>query len=140
MTESSDARFTRGVDRLREIDAGGAQSVMDGLDDIAPDLGRYVVEFAFGDIHSRPGLGQRERQLVTLAVLVTLGGTEPQLEIHINGALNVGLSAREIVEAVIQCVPYAGFPRVMNAIAVLRRVFAERGVTVEPHESDGDAS
>lgn len=46
-----------------------------------------------------------------------------------NASLNVGLSAREIVEAIMQCVPYTGFPRALNAIFVAKRVFGERGVS-----------
>jgi 4-carboxymuconolactone decarboxylase len=111
-----------------EVDAAGGERVIESLQDIAPDLGRYVVEFAFGDIYQRPVLDLRQRQLVTIAALTTLGGAEPQLEVHVNAALNVGLTAREIVEAILHCIPYTGFPRVLNAIFVAKRVFAERDV------------
>jgi 4-carboxymuconolactone decarboxylase len=50
-----------------------------------------------------------------------------QLEVHINAGLNVGLSAPEVVEAILHCIPYTGFPRVLNAIFVAKRVFGERG-------------
>jgi 4-carboxymuconolactone decarboxylase len=102
--------------------------VIESLKDIAPDLGRYVVEFGFGEIYQRPALDLRQRQLITITALATLGGAEPQLEVHVNAGLNVGLSAREIVEAMIHCVPYTGFPRVLNAVFVAKRVFAERAV------------
>jgi 4-carboxymuconolactone decarboxylase len=129
-TETSE-RYTRGWERLKEIDGEIGEKVIASLEDVAPDLGRYVVEFGFGDIYSRPGLGLRERQLVTLATLTTQGGADPQLEVHVNASLNVGLSPDEIVEAIVHCVNYVGFPRVLNAVAVAKRVFAERGVAVE---------
>jgi len=129
MSIEADQRFQRGWSRLAEIDGEAGQRVIDSLAGIAPDLGRYVVEFAFGDIYSRPGLDLRQRQLVTIAALTTLGGCEPQLEVHVNAALNVGLSAHEIVEAIVHCAPYIGFPRTLNAIFVARDVFAKRGVT-----------
>ena len=129
MSTEADQRFQRGWSRLAEIDGEAGQRVIDSLAGIAPDLGRYVVEFAFGDIYSRPGLDLRQRQLVTIAALTTLGGCEPQLEVHVNAALNVGLSAHEIVEAIVHCAPYTGFPRTLNAIFVARDVFAKRGVT-----------
>jgi 4-carboxymuconolactone decarboxylase len=88
-----------------------------------------VIEFAFGEIYQRPILDLRQRQLVTISALTTLGGAEPQLEVHVNAGLNVGLTAAEVVEAIIHCVPYIGFPRVLNAIFVARRVFEERGVS-----------
>ena len=127
-------RFERGWERLKEIDAEAGERVIESLRDVAPDLGRYVVEFAFGEIYQRPILDLPQRQLVTVAALTTLGGAEPQLEVHINGGLNVGLSAREIIEAMLHCVPYTGFPRVLNAVFVARRVFAERNVS--PLEDD----
>jgi 4-carboxymuconolactone decarboxylase len=121
-------RFERGWRRLMEVDAEGGERVVQSLQDVAPDLGRYVVEFAFGDIYQRPGLDLRQRQLVTISALTTLGGAEPQLEVHVNAALNVGLTAREVVEAILHCLPYTGFPRVLNAVFVAKRVFAERDV------------
>jgi 4-carboxymuconolactone decarboxylase len=119
-------RFERGWQRLIEVDAEGGERVVESLKDVAPDLGRYVVEFAYGEIYQRPGLDLRQRQLVTISALTTLGGAEAQLEVHINAGLNVGLTAREIVEAILHCIPYTGFPRVLNAIFVAKRVFEER--------------
>jgi 4-carboxymuconolactone decarboxylase len=126
-TEQSE-RFQRGWQRLMEVDAESGERVIDSLEDVAPDLGRYVVEFAFGDIYRRPVLDLRQRQLVTISALTTLGGAEPQLEVHVNAALNVGLTAREVVEAMLQCIPYVGFPRVLNAVFVAKRVFKARNV------------
>jgi 4-carboxymuconolactone decarboxylase len=128
MTAQSE-QFQRGWKRLMEVDAEGGERVIESLRDVAPDLGRYVVEFAFGEIYQRPVLDLRQRQLVTISALTTLGGAEPQLEVHINAGLNVGLTAREIVEAIMHCVPYTGFPRVLNAILVAKRVFGERDVS-----------
>jgi 4-carboxymuconolactone decarboxylase len=121
-------RFQRGWQRLIEVDAEGGERVIESLKDTAPDLGRYVVEFAYGEIYQRPVLDLRQRQLITISALTTLGGAEPQLEVHINAGLNVGLSAREVVEAILHCIPYTGFPRALNAIFVAKRVFEERAV------------
>ncbi|GAA4726148.1 carboxymuconolactone decarboxylase family protein [Brevibacillus fulvus] len=122
--------YKRGWDKLMEVDGEGGQRVIDSLKEIAPDLGRYIVEFAFGEIYCRDGLNIKQRQLVTIASLTTQGGCEPQLHVHINAALNVGLSAREIIEAITHCIPYTGFPRVLNAVFVAKRVFQERQVEV----------
>jgi 4-carboxymuconolactone decarboxylase len=121
-------RFQRGWQRLSGVDAEGGERVIESLEDVAPDLGRYVVEFAYGEIYRRPVLDLRQRQLVTISALTTLGGAEPQLEFHVNAGLNVGLTAREVVEAILHCIPYTGFPRVLNAIFVAKRVFEERDV------------
>lgn len=121
-------RYDRGWIKLMEVDGQGGERVVESLQGIAPDLARYVVEFGFGDIYSRDGLSLPQRQLVTLASLTTLGGCEPQLEVHINAALNVGLTPNEIVEAIMQCIPYTGFPRVLNAVFVAKRVFQDRQI------------
>jgi 4-carboxymuconolactone decarboxylase len=93
---------------------------------VSPELAHQVVAWAFGDIYARPGLAPRDRQLVTLGMLTALGGAEPQLEVHINAALNVGLTAQEIVEALLHAAVYCGMPRALNATFVAKKVFADR--------------
>ncbi len=118
--------YDTGWKLLREIDGSGGERVVRTLEDIAPDLGRYIVEFAFGDIYARRGLSLRERELLTIASLLTAGGCEPQLAVHIRGALNVGVPKEKIIEAMLQCLPYTGFPRVLNAVFTAKEVFAEQ--------------
>lgn len=121
-------RFQRGWELLQQVDNAGGEAVIDSLSGIAPDLGRYIVEFAFGDIYAREGLSLQERELVTIASLLTAGGCEPQLRVHLSGALNVGIAPEKIVEALIHCVPYVGFPRVLNAVSTAKEVFASWGL------------
>lgn len=121
-------RFQLGMEQLRSIDGPGGERVIQSLEDIAPEVGRYIVEFAFGEIYAREGLGLREREMITLASLLTAGGCEPQMEVHINGALNVGLAPEQVIETMIQCIPYVGFPRVLNALSTAKEVFARRNI------------
>lgn len=125
-TVMSELRYERGLENLKRVDGEGGTAVVRALEDVAPDLGRYIVEFAFGDIYERPGLSLRDRETVTIACLCALGACDPQLEVHVDGSLNVGLTREQIVETFIQCVPYVGFPKVLNAVAVARDVFAKR--------------
>jgi len=122
-------RYTRGVRRLAEVDGEAGQRVIEAMQSVAPDLARYVIEFGFGDIYSRDGLDLRTRELATVAGLVALGHAQPQLKVHVHGALNVGCTPAEIIEVIIQMVLYAGFPAAVNAAASARDVFAERGVS-----------
>ena len=115
----------RGRAQLKEIDGEAGDRVMAALADIAPDLGAYIIGFAFGEIYARPALDLRQRELITLAALAAQGGCENQLRVHIHAALNVGLSREEIVETFIHCVPYLGFPKVLNAVFVAKAVFQE---------------
>lgn len=125
---SRQERYDRGLAVLEAVDGDAGTRVIDALDDISPELGHQVVSWGFGEIYARPGLDPRDRQLVTLGMLTALGGCEPQLEVHINAALNVGLRPEEIVEAFLHAAVYCGFPRAVNATLAAKRVFAERGL------------
>ena len=124
----SNTRFELGAEKLKEIDGIGGENVIQSLQDIAPDVGKYIIEFAFGDVYTRSELNMQEREMITITSLLTTGGCEPQLEVHINGSLNVGLSPEKIIETFIQCIPYTGFPKVLNAIYTAKIIFAERHI------------
>jgi 4-carboxymuconolactone decarboxylase len=125
-TNNNSERYNRGLKKLKEINKEGAERLIENLDPIAPDLARYVVEFPFGDIFSRPGLDVKTREMITVAALTALGNAEPQLRDHINSALNVGCTKEEIVEIIIQMAVYSGFPAAIRGINVAKSVFQER--------------
>lgn len=115
-------RYETGKARLAEIDGAAGERVIASLADVAPDLGRYIIEYGFGDVYSRPGLELKVRELATVAALVAMGNARPQLEVHLAAAMNVGATREEIVEVIIQMSLYAGFPASLNGIAALRAV------------------
>jgi 4-carboxymuconolactone decarboxylase len=119
-------RYERGWGKLKQVDGEAGERVIESLKDIAPDLGRYIIEFPFGDIYSRPGLDLKSRQIATVAALTSLGNAQPQLKVHIHGALNVGCTREEVVEVIIQMAVYAGFPAALNGISIAKEVFKER--------------
>lgn len=63
-----------------------------------------------------------------MAVLTAIGGAERQLAVHLRGALNVGVTPREIVETIFHVALYAGHPRSVNGLRIAGEVFAERGI------------
>lgn len=119
------SRFERGAAKLAEVDGQTSQNVIDALQDIAPDFANYVIEFPFGDIYSREGLSLRDRQIATIAALTALGNAQPQLKIHIQAGLNVGLTQQEITEVLMQMAVYAGFPAALNGLFAAKEVFAD---------------
>lgn len=127
-TPERQQRFEKGKAVLEAIDGEAGVNVIAALGDISPELAHQVVAWGFGEIYSRPGLAPRDRQLVTLGMLTALGGCEPQLDVHVNAALNVGLTSQEIIEALLHSAVYCGFPRALNATFVAKKVFAERGL------------
>ncbi len=104
----------------------GLERLEANLKDIAPDMARYVAEFAYGDVYSRPGLDLKTRELVTVSALAALGNCPVQLKSHVNGALNAGWTREEVVEAIIQMAVYAGFPAALNGLYAAKEVFEER--------------
>jgi 4-carboxymuconolactone decarboxylase len=118
---STPSRYERGLKKMSEV-YGVAVGEF-----VAPlrDLGRYMVEFPYGDIYSRDGLAIRDREIATIAMLTALGGREPQLRVHIASALNVGLTADELEEIIIQTVIFAGFPTAINALNLLHESLSE---------------
>lgn len=119
-------RYERGEKLLRTIDGDRvADNLIARYQDLAPDFTRYLVEFAFGEIYAREG-DLKHRELVAIAALATMGGCDAQLETHVHGAFNVGLTEGEIVEAVMTLIPYAGFPKALNAMTIVKRVVDRR--------------
>ena len=118
-------RYEQGLDKLKEIDGRAGEDVVESIRAISPDFARYLVEFPFGDIYSRPGLDLRSREIATIAALTAMGNAAPQLKVHIAAGLNVGLSQEEIIEIIMQMAVYAGFPAALNGLFAAREVFGE---------------
>jgi 4-carboxymuconolactone decarboxylase len=128
MTQASapkTSRYERGEQALSQIDGQAGEAVIAALAEIAPDFARYLIEFPFGDIYSRPGLDLRSREVATIAALAALGNAAPQLKVHIAAGLNVGLTRAEIVEILMQMAVYAGFPAALNGLFAAKEAFAQ---------------
>ncbi|MCK9897505.1 carboxymuconolactone decarboxylase family protein [Frankia sp. AgB32] len=127
-SESRQERFDRGKQVLDAINPEVGENILGSLADVAPELAHQVVAWGFGEIYARPELEPRDRQLVTLGILTALGGCEPQLDVHINTALNVGIAPQQIIEVFLHSAAYCGFPRALNAVFAAKKVFTERGL------------
>lgn len=117
---SDDTRYERGRDKLREVHGDRSLETVEALG----DLGRLIVEVAYGDVYSRPGLSLRERQIASVAALVATGRSS-QLPVHLRSSLRAGLSVDELREVIIQTATIAGFPPAMNAMATLKTIVGD---------------
>src|SRR5690625_7370411 len=131
-------RYQKWIDKIQELTSSGNDNPTGFIDngeafkDIAPDLSKYVVEFAFADIYSRPGLDNKQKVLTTITALVAHG--KPQIGIHIKTGISVGLTPEELVGCIMHLIPYTGFSSVLYALTVAKEVFAEQGVSVTTSE------
>lgn len=119
------SRYEKGKKTLESIQNRTVEEIFKELDDIAPDLSRFVVEYPYSEIYTREELDLKTREICTVSALTVLG-TIPQLKEHINAALNVGNTPTEIVEIIMQMSAYCGFPKSINAMMAAKEVFSER--------------
>jgi 4-carboxymuconolactone decarboxylase len=92
--------------------------------DIAPKLADLTENVLFGDVWERAALSKRDRSLVTVSALIALYRTE-QLGLHLQRALDNGLTQDEIVEAITHLAFYAGWPNAITAMTMAKRIFGE---------------
>lgn len=105
---------------------GGEALTGQGAD---PELMDILQKFIFGEVFATGELSMKQRELITCVCLATMQ-TLPQLEAHAGAALNVGVSPLELREAMYQCAPFVGFPRVLNAVERINRVLTSRGIAL----------
>jgi 4-carboxymuconolactone decarboxylase len=126
-------RLDKGKKWFNEVyGEGKADGLVEMQVGLGQDLARFGIEFNFGDIYSRPGLTLAQRELLSLASLVTIGGLDPQLRGHTRGAIRAGCTPTEIIETVIHTVQYCGFPKALNAMRVITDQLQELGLEIPP--------
>lgn len=127
-SESREVRLERGLAALAITSGASGEAVIRSFDDLAPDMGRMIVEHSYGDIFSRAGIDAKMRELTACAALAARGSktTETPLRVHINAALNVGASHAEVVETLLNLLPYCGYPAVQEAVRTASEEFRKR--------------
>ncbi|MCY9514312.1 carboxymuconolactone decarboxylase family protein [Paenibacillus apiarius] len=120
-------RYERGLEVFQHMAGPKGMAALEKVRRSYPDMAEFIIANGFGDIYARPGLDLKQRELVTLSSLITQGAAE-ELTMHVNVALNVGLTPEELIEVVIQCTAYAGFPKALSAFNVMIGEFRKRGI------------
>ena len=122
-TTDSENRYKKG----REIqDKYFGVEMMQAMNDNAPKgqehFNTFLEGYCFGDFYTRNGLNDQQRELITFTFIATLGGCENQLRDHTQGNLSVGNDKEKLVSAVTVMLPYIGFPRSLNALAIINEI------------------
>jgi 4-carboxymuconolactone decarboxylase len=119
-------RFEKGKEIQYPLYGDGMiQNMKDLPGEHAEAIPRILTELCFGDFYTRGGLDIKTRELTIFCALATLGGTERQMLSHAKGNLKVGNSKETLISAMVQCYPYIGFPRVSNAINIIKETMLD---------------
>lgn len=100
----------------------GAENISAMIDNTPEGQERFndfLAGYCFGDFYTRDALDDKERELITFSILATLGGCENQLRGHVQGNINVGNTKEVLIDALTILLPYIGFPRTLNALAII---------------------
>lgn len=123
-TVTEDTRHVTGKAIQDKLYPGGIASVMEGLPDgMGKDVERFLTDYFFGEIYSRGAIDLQTRELLGYCVLTTLEA-ESQLQSHYHGNINVGNAPETLTAAVIQCLPYIGFPAAIKALRIIKQEYA----------------
>lgn len=124
-TVTEDTRHATGKAIQDKLYPGGIASVMEGLPgDMGQNVERYLTDYFFGEIYSRGALDLPTRELLGYCVLTALEA-ESQLHSHYHGNINAGNTPETLTAAVIQCLPYVGFPAAIKALRIIRQEYAK---------------
>jgi 4-carboxymuconolactone decarboxylase len=119
--------YQKGIDVLKEMTDINGQQTVKSLGEIFPDFEEKMIAFGFGQIYSRENLDLKTREVVTITALITQGAFE-QLDFHIKAALKVGLKPEEILEIILQCAAYVGFPKACSALVIAGQILKNNEV------------
>ncbi|MBA8826235.1 4-carboxymuconolactone decarboxylase [Saccharopolyspora lacisalsi] len=125
MTSTTNDHYQLGIDTLTTVGGTTSAEMLDSIRAVSPKAAEHVVSAVFGELYQGDDLSLRDRELASIASLASLGGCEPQLRVHVSAALNVGVTAEEVVETFVQLIPFAGMPRALNALFVAHDVLTE---------------
>lgn len=114
--------YNLGMEMLSKMTDKEGEKTIKFLRDIFPDFEEKIVSFGFGQIYSRPNLDLKIREVVTLTSLIAQGAFG-QLDFHIKAALKIGLKKEEILEIILHCAAYVGFPKACSALVVAGDIF-----------------
>jgi 4-carboxymuconolactone decarboxylase len=126
--KTHEERYDAGLKTRREVlGADYVDKAMAGVDDFSQPFAELLNTYCWNDIWNRPGLPRKTRSMLNLAMLSALG-KEHELRLHLNGALNNGVTREEIREVLLQVAIYCGVPAAVVSFRCAREVFKDRGV------------
>jgi 4-carboxymuconolactone decarboxylase len=124
-TTSPNTRYEKGLEAQKQIFGEMIEKMYNDSPKDQIHIQKYLSANCFGDYYTREGVDIKTRELLTFAMLISLGGAEPQVKGHIQGNANVGNNKEILLSVITQLLPYIGYPRTLNAIRWLNEVIPE---------------
>lgn len=119
-TTTRENRHEKGLEiQEKYFGAENIQAMIDNTPEGQERFNDFLAGYCFGDFYTRDALDDQDRELITFCVLATLGGCENQLRGHVQGNFNVGNTKEILIDALTILLPYIGFPRTLNALAII---------------------
>jgi len=129
--EFNTPEFAKGLaKRVEVLGAAHVQKSLDNVDEFSKPIQQFVTEAAWGGVWGRDGLDAKSRSMITVAMLTALG-RQHELAVHVRGALNNGVSARELQEILLQSAIYAGAPAALEGFRTAGAVLKDAGVELK---------
>ncbi|WP_416416361.1 carboxymuconolactone decarboxylase family protein [Paenarthrobacter aromaticivorans] len=125
MTESCGERYQLGIDIRRKVMGNlHVEQALGRATDFSRPIQDLITEYAWGEIWGRQGLDLKIRSMLNIAMLVALNRTH-ELAGHIQGALNNGVSEKEIQEILLQTMIYCGAPAALESFRAAEKAIAQ---------------
>ncbi|ACN83151.1 4-carboxymuconolactone decarboxylase [Brachyspira hyodysenteriae WA1] len=121
-TVTEQTRFDKGLETQVSIFGDAIHAAHSNAAPNQKHIQNFLSANCFGDFYTRTGLDLKTRELLTFIMLISLGGAEPQATAHANANISMGNTKDMMLEAVTQCLPFIGYPRTLNAIAIINNL------------------
>lgn len=124
-TTSPETRYDKGLAVQRAVFGEAIDQMYERSPKDQLHIQRFLSANCFGDYYTREGVEIRVRELITLSILIALGGVESQVKGHMQGNLNLGNGRDILLSVITQLLPWIGYPRTLNALKCLNEVAPE---------------
>ncbi len=120
-------RHQRGLTTLAKTSRSAGSAVIASFDDLAPSIGRAIVEHAYDDVFARSEIDPRRREVAACSAFAAVGNQvmDTPLRVHVLAALTAGATHKEIIEVILNLVPHCGYPAVEEALRIAHEVFQQ---------------
>lgn len=121
-TVTEATRFEKGLEK--QVEAAG-ERIITGRKNAPADqihINDFLAANCFGDYYTRKVLNMQERELLTFAAIISLGGADPQARGHVAANIKVGNTRKQLLDVITVALPYIGYPRTLNALAAINSV------------------